>query len=153
MNLDSKVSFKFLALKTLKRSGARVTKARRAVIDCFEQRIEPMSAKDVISEVDKLAGNKSDVDPVTIYRILERFQALGLLHQIAPSGEYVACTHLRCQESRHVLLRCEVCGSVSEEHVPGDLLASFFWYLNESLNFDAKKHVFQVDGMCKSCSR
>jgi Fur family zinc uptake transcriptional regulator len=148
-------SFKQLALNSLKKSGARLTKARKAVIECFDENLEPMAVKDVIAAVNRLAehkGGKSiEIDPVTIYRILERFQSLGLIHQISPSGQYVPCTHLRCQESHHVLLRCQNCGSVTEEHVPRELLASFFWYLSQNLKFDAKKHAFQLDGSCRDC--
>jgi Fe2+ or Zn2+ uptake regulation protein len=144
--------FQEYAVKTLRKAGARLTKPRLAVIECFERSDEPMNAKEVILWLTEHAESV-EIDTVTTYRILEKFHEVGLLHQVAPSGKYIACTHFKCQETHHVLLRCQACQQVSEEHVPSELLASFFWFLEHKLNFVPKKHVFQLDGVCQGCRK
>jgi Fe2+ or Zn2+ uptake regulation protein len=144
--------FKQFAIKTLRERGSRVTKPRLAVIECFDRSDEPLNAKEVMSWLQRHpdAGGL-DIDNVTAYRILEKFHEFSLLHQIAPTGRYIACTHFKCLETHHVLLHCQKCQQVNEEHVPSELLASFFWYLENTLNFYPKKHVFQLDGLCQKC--
>ncbi|MFW7380918.1 MAG: Fur family transcriptional regulator [Oligoflexus sp.] len=145
------MSFKQIAVKTLKNSGARITKPRMAVIDCLDQSHEPLTAKEITESIQSDA-NQVDMDPVTTYRILDRFRELGLIHQINPSGRYMTCTHLKCQEEYHVLLRCRNCQKVQEQHVPKHVMAPFFAYLSHQLQFHAGQDVFQLDGYCSSCA-
>ena len=144
------IDFKSFSLSVLKKYGARMTKARKAVIECLEGAREPLSAREILDDVSKQHPTLK-VDPVTIYRILERFEEYSLVHQVAPSGRYLPCTHLRCGQSYHVLLRCSQCQKVQEEHIPSQVISPFFWYLEQNLGFDADTHVFQLDGRCRHC--
>jgi Fe2+ or Zn2+ uptake regulation protein len=143
-------NFQSIATKVLKRAGARLTKPRLAVIECLEQNSAPLTTKEIIEAIQQ-DHQQVDIDPVTAYRILDRFCELGLVHQIAPSGRYLACTHLRCQEHYHVLLRCVTCHQVEERHVPQEVISPFFWYLSKNLQFQVQEHVFQLDGYCAGC--
>lgn len=143
-------SFEEFSIGVLRQNGARLTKARLAVIRTLEQTDTPLSARDILENVREQEPD-TKLDPVTAYRILDRFTSYGLVHQVAPSGHYLPCTHLRCQQQPHVLLHCCECGDVREEPIPTDLISSFFWYLRHELRFAAQKHVFQMDGLCRDC--
>lgn len=142
--------FKTYSISVLKKHGARMTKARLAVIECLEQAQEPLTAREILDHVER-NRSAANIDPVTAYRILERFEEYGLVHQIAPSGRYLPCTHLRCAQNYHVLLHCSHCQKVQEEHIPTEVISSFFWYLKNTLAFKAERHVFQMDGVCRQC--
>lgn len=148
--MSQNISFKQIALLTLKKAGSRITKPRMAVIDCLDQSTEPLTAKEITESI-QADSRQSELDPVTTYRILDRFTELGLVHQIAPSGRYLPCTHLRCQEKYHVLLRCLSCHKVDEQHVPGRILSPFFEFLENQLHFHSAQQVFQLDGYCMAC--
>ena len=51
-------TFKDLCLKTLKDSGARLTKARLALIDCMEDSREPLSPKEILQKTQKLLDDQ-----------------------------------------------------------------------------------------------
>lgn len=143
-------SFKELAILALKSAGARITKPRMAVIDCLEQTTEPLTAKEI---TDSILSNRQqiDMDPVTTYRILDRLRELGVVHQVARTGRYLPCTHVRCEEEYHLLLRCLDCHRVDEQHVPQKLLRPFFEYLQSTLQFQSEQDILQLDGHCESC--
>ncbi len=144
-------SFQELCLKTLKESGARLTRARMALIESLESAREPLAPKEILQKTqDRLKGQET-VDSVTIYRILDRFCELGLVHQVAPSGGYLACTHLACTEQPHIMTYCTQCRQADEIHVPDEVMAPLLWFLRSQNKFEAKKHLFQLDGTCASC--
>ena len=105
----------------LKDSGSRVTSTRRAVMRCLAEAPQALSPKAIL-ELMKSNPNSPAIDLVTIYRILNTFAQLGLIHQVAPAGEFMACTHLDCSTKLHALTRCQVCGNTEELDVPADLM-------------------------------
>ena len=144
-------SFQELCLKTLKDSGARLTRARMALIECLADADEPLAPKEILQKTqDRLKGQES-VDGVTVYRILDRFCELGLVHQVSPSGGYLACTHLACTEHPHIMTFCIKCQQATEIHVPDEVMAPLLWFLRSQNKFEPKKHLFQLDGICESC--
>ncbi len=146
-------SFKALCLKTLKESGARVTKARLALIDCLAEAHDPLTPKAIMQQTQARLNGDETIDTVTIYRILDRFCELGLVHQVAPSGDYIACTHLACEEHEnpHIMTFCTRCEQAAEIHVPSAILAPLMWFLRAQNKFEPKKHLFQLDGICSKC--
>ena len=144
-------SFKEQALDLLKKAGSRITKPRLAVIDCFEASQEPMTAKDIVEIIEAREKSK-DVDLVTTYRVLERLKELGLIHQIANSGRFVACASEDLDSTEiHVLLRCKICSKVDEQCLPAHFLGRFFDKLEESFGFVTEQEVFEIEGTCKLC--
>lgn len=148
--MNQNISFRQFAVHALKNAGARITKPRMAVINCLDQSKEPLTAKEITESI-QADSEQIDMDPVTTYRILDRFRELGLIHQINPSGRYLPCTHLKCHEEYHVLLRCIACQKVGEQHVPRPVMAPFIHYLENQLHFQPAQDVFQLDGYCQIC--
>ncbi len=144
-------SFKDLCLKTLKESGARLTKPRLALIDCLAAARVPLSPKEILQRTELSLDAQESIDTVTVYRILDRFCELGLVHQVAPNGDYIACTHLACSASPHIMTFCTSCQTASEIHVPEAVLAPMLWFLKDKNGFEPKEHLFQLDGTCTRC--
>jgi len=144
-------SYKEICVETLREGGARVTQPRLAVIDCLASATHPLSPKQILDSIEK---NKTtpDIDKVSVYRILEMMLKLDLVHQVGPEGKFIACKHIDCSLALHILTRCTVCGTTTENDVPDEVLAPMRWYLNEKLKFEPKEHFIQVDGRCSICA-
>ena len=145
-------SFKDICVKTLKESGARLTRPRLALIDCLANSKTPLSPKEILKNTALQLDKTESIDAVTVYRILDRFAELGLVHKVAPEGDYIACTHLACAATPHIMTRCIDCQTAREIHVPEEVMAPMLWYLKHHNQFEPKKHLFQMDGVCASCS-
>jgi Fe2+ or Zn2+ uptake regulation protein len=137
-------------LKRLKDTGNKVTKPRKILLECLDQATAPLSARDIT----KYTNDHKDLDSldqVTVYRILETFKELGLVHQVFPSGDYLLCDHLGCQHGVHVMLRCSQCEQNKEIEIPKEVFAPMEWYLKQQMEFEPDKHLFQMNGLCHNC--
>ncbi len=147
---DSVPHYEELCIQKLKASGARITQPRLAVIRCLAHSKDPLTPREILEEMAK-DKDLAKIDQVSVYRIIEALQALGLVHQIFPSGGFVACSHLECSLDLHLLTRCVACGTTAELDVPDAVLAPMRWYLTEELGFAIKEHFIQIDGTCAKC--
>ncbi|MCX6129847.1 MAG: Fur family transcriptional regulator [Proteobacteria bacterium] len=148
--MSASESFKNTCIKTLRESGARLTKPRLALIDCLAESRLPLSPKEIYQKTTQQLEDET-IDAVTVYRILDRFAELGLVHKVAPDGDYIACTHLACEASPHIMTHCTLCHTASEIHVPEEVMAPVLWFLRNQNHFEPKKHLFQMDGICARC--
>lgn len=144
-------SFQEMCVKTLKESGARLTKPRLALIDCLANAKVALSPKEIFQRTESLLEKSESIDTVTVYRILDRFAELGLVHRVSPNGDYIACTHLSCATSPHIMTRCIHCQAAAEMHIPEDIIAPLLWFMRTQKKFEPKEHLFQLDGVCEIC--
>lgn len=142
-------TFRNACLDALKDSGYRVTKSRLAIIQVLDEAKTPLTAREIFETV----AEAEKIDQVTVYRVLETFQALCLVHQVFPTGGYVACNHQTCNDKLHILLRCATCEKTSELDVPQETLAPMLWYLKGEHGFSITAHFFQINGTCSACSK
>jgi Fur family zinc uptake transcriptional regulator len=136
--------------KRLKETGTRVTKARLAVWQVLARHNAPLSPSDILDEIkrDEASGN---IDPVSIYRTLDAFMELDLVHKVGPMGGFVACSHIDCPKQLHIMTRCSRCSGIEEWDAPDALMAPMMWYLKEEKSFVPKGHLVEVDGICAGC--
>lgn len=139
-------------LEVLKGSGARITQARRAVIRVLAEAQVPLSPKEILQRIDS-SNSLENIDPVSVYRVLDRLIELNLIHLVNPGGQYVACEHIHCHAPLHVLTNCVTCGQTSEVDVPKDASQAFLQFLNTQSMFSPLQHHFQIDGYCKKCRK
>lgn len=132
----------------LRDGGARVTKPRTVVLKVLSQSRRPLSAREVFEAV---SHTEDSIDQVTVYRVLETFLEIGMVHQVFPSGNYLPCFHSQCGQSMHVLVRCSSCESIEELDIPQETIAPMLWYLRREQGFEPDNHLFQVNGTCSSC--
>lgn len=137
------------SVKVLKSGGVRVTKTRLAVLQVLSELDKPHSARELFEAV----AGCDKIDQVTVYRILEKFEKMELVHRVFPSGSYFPCFHQDCGPSPHILIRCSACEDISELNVPKETLAPMIWYLKKEQGFSPNPHLFQVDGVCSSCEK
>ena len=136
----------------IRNSGVKVTKSRVAVMQCLAASTVSLSPREILLAIEKDKAIK-DVDQVSIYRILEAFQKLGLVHQVFPSGGFIACTHINCQGELHALTRCSSCQRTTEIDIPKEIFQPIQWYLKKSYGFNHQNDLLQLDGICVACAQ
>lgn len=121
----------------------KVTNAREATFKLLLHP-EPQS----IGEL--LAKAKGTVDRVSVYRNIELFEQLGIVHRIYVGWKY----KLELSDqfiAHHHHLSCLKCGKVidiqDEKHID-----EFITQVAASFGFSPRRHQFEIDGYCKQCS-
>ena len=146
----SELSYMNSAIAIMKQAGWRITEQRKSMYSILSDSEGPLTPKEIMQKHKSLFPDKS-MDLVTIYRIMDKFQEIGLIHKIGNGSQYVVCEHLDCRSSFHVIEVCKNCDSVSEKHVPMDLISPLFDYIKKNHEFVSAKHSFSVEGYCKNC--
>lgn len=140
------------AHQRLREEGLRITRPREMVIELLAKTKIPLSAPELFKKL-KSQSPHGVVDQVTIYRILEQFKALGLVHEAFPSKGLLACSHSRCATPYHLLLSCTACGSVIEKGDEGSLTTEFLNHIEKTLQFRIETHPLHLLGRCQKCER
>ena len=150
IDLSNNDSFKDVCLDRLKRQGNRVTQTRIQIARHLDLLDTPFSAKEIHEEM-----CQGGLDFATVYRTLQKLEALDLIHGVGNSGKFVKCNakHL-CEHNRvHVIYRCEACGDISEHQV-NNKTANNLFSATTKLNpqFKSTNLVMDLKGYCSNCS-
>lgn len=121
-------------VEALRRAGHRITLQRRMISRVLaESAGEHLTAADIVERV-----GEEGLDLSTVYRTLEVFEELGLVHHVH-LGHGPGIFHLS-ERSDHHHLMCEVCGQVAD--LPLDALESgfgeiirFYGFVPDGLHF------------------
>lgn len=104
---------------------------------------EPQS----ISQI--LAKASGKVDRVSVYRNIEVFEKLGIVHRIYVGWKY----KIELSDefiAHHHHLSCLGCGKIidieDEKHID-----DFIQEVAKKFGFEPRRHQFEVDGYCKDC--
>ena len=143
-------AYKDLCVHTLKENGYRVTNPRRVVAEAIEQLGKAFTVKSLHEFVE--AENHTKFDFATVYRIVQTYETLGLVHPDSRSGGFVPCTHLSCGDFIHVIYSCTDCQESFEDHLPSKLAESVSKVIKKAKDFTAVSSVMQVKGLCSDCS-
>lgn len=132
-------------LAALRRSGLRVTAARRAVCEVLAlAHDEHLTAAGLRERAERAAGRS--IDPSTIYRTIEALESAGHLHHVH-LGHGPSVVHLRDRLDHHHLV-CEVCGRTVD--VPLAEFAEAGRLVEERYGFIADSVHFALVGRCAS---
>lgn len=130
--------------QTLTDNHSHITNAREAT---FKLLISP--EPQTISEV--LAKANGLVDRVSVYRNVELFEKLGIVHRIYVGWKYkleLSDEYL----AHHHHLSCLNCGKIidieDEKHID-----DFIKEVADKFGFLPRRHQFEIDGYCKDCQQ
>ncbi|MBV9661839.1 MAG: transcriptional repressor [Acidimicrobiales bacterium] len=128
----------------IRERGGRASRAGRKVIESLTAAAgDHRTAEEVADEVRR---HSPDIHPATIYRNLERLEALGVAYH-THLGHGPAQWHLVAGAHPH--LTCERCGHVIEAPVGAfDALRSSLW---QSTGFRVDLRHFALTGTCAAC--
>lgn len=105
---------------------------------------EPQSVKELLERANET------IDRVTIYRNLDLFEKLGIVHRIYVGWKY----KLELSDefvAHHHHLSCLSCGLMidiaDEAHID-----TFIGEISAKYGFTPRRHQFEIDGYCRSCT-
>lgn len=127
-------------LKDARKSGLRITPARKAIITFFSESSQPLSAADVLVRV--------PVNKTTIYREVETLISHGYLTEV-DLGDGIKRYELASRPHHHHLI-CVECKSVTDVDVSEDFKKQEERIASEE-KFNILKHRLEFFGVCKSC--
>lgn len=129
--------------KILADNKASYTKSRELVFISLITP-EPQTMQQLI---ERLEGK---VDKVSIYRNVELFEELGLIHRVNIGWKYKLELSDQFLDHHHHL-NCLSCGKSidieDEAHIN-----DFINKISDKHGFSVKRHLFEIDGFCKECS-
>lgn len=116
------------------------------VLDVLQQHDRPLTAYAILNQMKQ---SEPGLAAPTIYRTLEALTRQGRAHKLESIKAFVPC---RCDHvtSVPVLAVCEDCGIV-EEHDGAPILPNLK-ALAEKSAFQAKRHIVEIHGRCKTCA-
>jgi Fur family transcriptional regulator, ferric uptake regulator len=127
----------------LKRSGYKLTPARRAVIEVLEDGPVHPSHQQILDEGQKIYPKLSRA---TVYRTMELLVELRLVRPLYlndPTQRFVSAL------GGHHHLVCSNCGRVVEfDHCVADKVAA---ELSEKYGFQISSHLLEFHGLCNKC--
>lgn len=132
-------------LDDLRRRGARVTTARRAVLSTLLAHDGHATADDIAAAVH---AEHPEVHLSTVYRTLDAFEQLGVVAHVH-LGHGRATYHLADELHHHAV--CDTCGAVLQ--LPLSLFEGVAGRLLDEHGFVAAPHHFAVAGRCAGCAR
>ncbi|MCC6137856.1 MAG: transcriptional repressor [Bdellovibrionaceae bacterium] len=135
-------------LEKLKSAGHRVTKSRLQVLSVLEATKKALSPADIFQLTSK--KGEAELDRVTVYRILEAFEELEIVHPVG-NGRYIYCAHQTCGHERHFIAICTKCGETSEVGASTEFSDSLTTLLKKKIDFKMTSEFFVVRGLCKKC--
>lgn len=138
-------------VKYLRASGTRVTAPRRLILEVLIDSAKPMSPREVHALLADRAAACDEVcaDPTSVYRSLELFEKIGLVHRALPDGRYVICAGHDHKDENHVLTHCRNCHSSAELHLSPKSRLEIEHALGKEC--DLRKSTLHIEGICRSC--
>ncbi len=128
-----------------KQNHARLTPLRRRVLELVLISRKPVGAYKLLEDLKH--DDFSDAPP-TVYRALEFLLTHGLVHRIAKSNTYVACTHPH-DDHHGLMFVCRECGEAieSEEH----RLLQDIGRCGDEHGFRIPNQIVEIEGICSAC--
>tara|TARA_B100000902_G_C26957021_1_gene738647 strand:+ start:289 stop:723 length:435 start_codon:yes stop_codon:yes gene_type:complete len=125
-----------------------LTPTRALIVNILSCHSKPRSAYDLQEEINK--KNKDNINISTIYRVLDFWMKLGLVHKISSINKFLLCLTPH-ERHIHMLNFCTSCEKVIEtcSDKMGLNFSKSMSDLDLSLN---KKHSIEIPVLCTSCN-
>ncbi|MDO4642788.1 MAG: transcriptional repressor [Cardiobacteriaceae bacterium] len=127
--------------------GVRLTAIRRQVLELVLAYPNVVKAYEILSDLQKLRGNAA---PPTVYRALDFFVDIGVLHRAESLNGFVFCRHF-AEQHTSVILNCTRCGTTEElaAQEPVDILLAFC----HERGFEVQDGPLILSGICRNCQQ
>ena len=125
--------------------GVRLTPIRRQVLEQLLTYPNVVKAYEILDELKKQRKNAA---PPTVYRALDFFVEIGVLHRAESLNGFVFCSHFD-EAHTSVILNCTHCGATEElaAEEPVDILLAFC----RERGFTVQDGPLVLSGECARC--
>ena len=127
--------------------GARFTPLRAKVYEILLQEDASIGAYDLL---DKLKKIEDSAKPPTVYRALDFFLDLGLVHKVESTNTFKACHHFGCSHPVQFLI-CDQCGDVQE--ISSNGVESTLAAQAMENDFQIVSQTIEAHGICVKCQK
>lgn len=128
----------------LKNRGYKITNPRKAVLEVLSKTEIPLSAYNIEKKIPK----RIPTNIVTVYRVLDIFEKLGIIHRIHTKEGYIRCD-FKSAPGCHYFAVCSECGRTSEFLRKGPCLLRTI--VPKNIPFKSLKHLTEISGICEHC--
>jgi Fur family transcriptional regulator, ferric uptake regulator len=132
-------------LERLKADGHRLTAARRAIVELFQEGCNPQSAQDI-----QMALAKKRLSPniTTVYRELQFLADQGVLRTVQFEDGVQRYEAAHAHHHHHLV--CVNCKTVQEVHAEHDL-ETMERDIGKTKGFTVLRHTLEFYGICRKC--
>ncbi|NCF32023.1 MAG: transcriptional repressor [Proteobacteria bacterium] len=131
--------------------GSKLTPKRRQVLTGLVKSQKALSAYDLADYCRDRLG--ASLLPMSVYRILEFLQSIGLVHRLNTANKYVACAHITCNHTHDIpqFLICKGCSTVKEVGITKSLIKGISKAV-ESVGFHLVNNQLELECLCSDCA-
>ncbi len=131
-------------LSKCREAGKSATPQRFGIVEELSSSENAISAYELLERLNK-KGNSFNIS--TIYRVLDFWVDIGVVHKIESNSTYLVCNDSH-KNHFHVLLHCTKCNSIEESCQLSKQLQ-----LPSTYNFSPNNsQVIELQGLCTNCS-
>jgi Fur family ferric uptake transcriptional regulator len=131
--------------KDLKRAGLKITEQRLVILDILKKsKNHHISAEDAYKELIK---KDLDVGIATIYRVLAKFEEVGIVNKINFDNNMSVFELANTEHHDHLI--CTECGNIEE--FTDEIIEQHQSDIAKKYNYKLTSHSLNLYGICKNC--
>lgn len=123
----------------------RFTPIRQEVLELVLQYPEVVKAYEILADLRRIRAN---AEPPTVYRALDFFVEIGVLHRAEALNGFVFCPHFD-RPHMSIILSCSQCGNVNEINAI-EMVQSMHDFCRTQ-DFTLQKEPVVFTGLCEGC--
>lgn len=132
----------------LKEHDLRLTSARKEIFTLLSHSKKALSTKEIF---DQLKKKSSKVDLASVYRNLETFQNLKIIHRLEDT-KFKVCSLNHGHEHVHILMTCTKCKKTTELESHSKKICQATNEIKKLIPDIKELEALSLKGVCKSCS-
>lgn len=131
-------------------SGGRLTQKRRVILEILLENDQPQSAYEIAHLY--LAKSGDTIPAMSVYRMLDFLMEKGLVHKLASTNKFLACSHITCNHAHPTpqFLICDSCHSVNELGLDHAFVTALEKTI-DAKHFQLNSPQLELHGVCESC--
>ena len=123
-------------LEILRKSGSKVTKQRKMVLDILLRKNQPMSQSEIF-------GKCTDIDFASVFRTIQLFLSIGIVHKINMCDNKIR--YEIAGENPHHHISCSKCGKI--ESIDLCIVDD----VQKMTDYNITNHTMEFQGICPDC--
>lgn len=138
------------AEKTCLEQGGRLTPKRRQILEILVSQPQPLSAYEIADQYQH--HSHETIPAMSVYRMLDFLISQGLVHKLASTNKFLACSHIACEHShqRPQFLICDKCHAVREVGIDNRLINALEKSIKDN-HFQLDSPQLELHGLCENC--
>ncbi len=118
------------------------------LLSTSDKALSPYDMRDILKK------KNINADVVTIYRVMEILEKIGLAHKVLAFSGYIKCKmEEEKNKSCHHYLLCHACHRVEEVEGEKENLTPLENKISQKYGFSIQNHYLEFMGLCETCQK